>query len=148
MILPSQLLTAILDKLNAAKDTIGITAAIELTGDEPGDSVVPPYATAFEDFTQESTNVDAHDVNSVTVDISIVFWSKECKTAQEAIANCFAMARAAKKIIRGTYQINTGGDSLEKVTLKPKPLFLQELDKTASNAAIRINYYYEMYFNE
>lgn len=103
---PQALITAIISKLSPYYETIGITAAAEIT-DEPSRTLRPPYIGFYFDYDRNAVERSLHNMPVILpVGIYAFIFSGAAKSPGLAFNQVFSILTKVKPLIPGRYSIS------------------------------------------
>ncbi|MEW5799972.1 MAG: hypothetical protein AB1728_13305 [Bacteroidota bacterium] len=140
MINPNDVADAVAATLVANKTTLGITDASVIAEDADVKPMRPPHAGVFADFEYEAGQQTSDTTQiCVPVEIKILCFSTECKTAALAFAEAFGIAVKIVALMKGVLTVGS-----DEVTLKIRKKPFEILRNSAEQSVVQVNVYYEL----
>ena len=115
MVTPSQVIAAVIDKLNDNLEDVGIQQVEEGSEDIQESALKPPYCLVYANFEDAAKVSDGGTPFDIPITIGVACVSTDKKTAAEAFSEAFTIATEVIKLCQGDYDIGT-----ESLVLKAK----------------------------
>lgn len=141
MILPDDLVAALVAKLNLNKTELKILGAVSGSEDIAEGDLTPPYCVVFSNFEDEA-KVSVHGSPfEIPVRISVLCTSGEHQTVEQASGQAFLLAVQVIKLLQGEYNvISFNGE--EHVILECTTNPLRFGVKSAAITSVIVNFQY------
>ncbi|MFA6470124.1 MAG: hypothetical protein WCW35_14610 [Bacteroidota bacterium] len=141
MILPNEVVDAIVSKILLNKSDLAITDCISISEDTKTKEIAPPYCAVFADFQSDSADITGDNVLlDVPVEIKILCSSGDNRSAAESFIEAFAIANKIMTLIRGI--VTTSGGAEAEIITRRKPFEI--LTHKADQTIVQVNFYYEL----
>lgn len=105
MTTPSQVIAAIIDKIEDNLDDIGINQVEEASEDIQDSELAPPYCLVYANFEDAAKVSDGGNPFDIPVTIGVACVSADKKTASESFSEAFSVATEIIKLLPGDYDI-------------------------------------------
>ncbi len=105
MVTPSQVIAAILTKLNANLEDVGIKQAEEASEDIQDSQLKPPYCLVYANFEDAAKVSDGGTPFDIPITIGVACVSTDKATASESFSEAFTIATEVIKLLQGDYDV-------------------------------------------
>lgn len=151
MVTPSQVIAAVIAKIEAAKEDLGIKQVAEGSEDVKAEWLKPPYCLVYANFEDAAKVSDGGTPFDIPITIGVACVSTEHKTASAAFTEAFTIATKIIKLCQGDYDILIESpDVYEPIVLKSKdiPLRIGTVSSAISSVICFFNYYINLVYDE
>lgn len=162
MTTPSQVIAAIIDKIEDNLDEIGINQVEEASEDIQDSELAPPYCLVYANFEDAAKVSDGGNPFEIPITIGIACVSGEHKSAADSFSEAFTIATEVIKLIPGDYDIEIvpavpGVDPdpgtpavLEPIVLRCKdvPMRIGVVSSVISSVICFFTYYINLIYEE
>jgi hypothetical protein len=134
MTTPSQVIAAIIDKIEDNLDDIGINQVEEASEDIQDSELAPPYCLVYANFEDAAKVSDGGNPFDIPVTIGVACVSADKKTASESFSEAFSVATEIIKLLPGDFDIVI----VPAVDDPPTPAVLEPIVLKCKDVPLRI----------
>ena len=145
MVTPSQVIVAVVEKIDLNKEDLGVEQVAEGSEDVKAEWLKPPYCLVYANFEDAAKVSDGGTPFDIPITIGVACVSTEKKTAAEAFSEAFTIATKVIMLCQGDFDIGT-----EPIVLKSKdiPLRIGTVSSAISSVICFFTYQINLIYDE